>query len=1035
MRIRKRIIICILSALIFLLPGVSDAYAQGQTWELATGFNFVCLDIDTDSSVSSQTLLEQHTALISVFRFDATTQGFKFQLRIDGANLFGSSFDLNPGDGYVLQCSAPVTIPFSGTSRSHDALQNIIAGFNFLGVGSRAGILASVALADSEVLQSVFRWDTDSASFKFLMKLEGGLTFGEDFPLQNGAGYFFSSTGVSDFKPLATLLAEMTLGADGGNVTAGDFQMQIPAGTLIADTPLAVYEDSSVNYLPGVETGKVYRVDGIPAEKGGIPITIAVSADKLGDENFIVTTQTVLVRGVANEVITVPVFLETQVVGNTLTAMLPAALTAEQSASGAPEFFPNHAIDNLLVPVRYVWQTATYGSHVSTLNKFKIYYPRLPTSMWPHVSTLASTLDEIYAKIPQELGMSWDKRTNWPMQVVCRGLGSASGFQVPDLRGINYYRVDLNSDKIMSAGIDDDMRATAAHEMFHIVQLLNDPRSEWEKYSSASDWVWLEEAASTWIEKHVIATPGFIPPYMISNQRYVLDGLNPPVGSDATAHGYGASSFLSYLTGKAGVTTIGLIFQSHMSGLSPLAAITNQITTTYNSNWSIVWPDYCRALLTAAVMVSPAYPDIAKLVGFLNNEEQFVGIMPGQKLSKTWMANPLSATIFRVRSNAELKPVWNAQLKAYEVPSLVTTIAVPSGTDVSMVGGFGGIGTSAGLTIDTEYTVGTAEVKNFEANKSYFLIVWYTGGNNPESAAPIQLTVEMEMKGVPLPLAITPLDPLIGRIDTQQFTTLLEGVPYTEVNWTVDNGSIDANGLFTPELPGTHTITTTLKSDPQASVTTTVKVAGIAITASAGTPDTPTEITLSATHAPTAPAYVWQFTDGYAETTTIPSLQHTWANAGDYPFTVQMIDTADGGRILDQRNGTVNILERADLLTRTTWHMNGEVESEYTVYQYTDPDYGQLDMMHGVYREWNEEKVLIMEGEFADGKCIGIWQYWNYWDFAGTDLFWNMRVTYSSPDGVFLGTKTYYNGGVVSSQVNVQGANDFRFFWDSVDEL
>ncbi|MDH3685510.1 MAG: Ig-like domain-containing protein, partial [Myxococcales bacterium] len=72
-------------------------------------------------------------------------------------------------------------------------------------------------------------------------------------------------------------------------------------------------------------------------------------------------------------------------------------------------------------------------------------------------------------------------------------------------------------------------------------------------------------------------------------------------------------------------------------------------------------------------------------------------------------------------------------------------------------------------------------------------------------------------------LEVTPATAQVQSGGTQQFSALLLGDPYANVDWSATSGTIDANGLFTADAPGTVTVTAMDQSSSlQASATVTV---------------------------------------------------------------------------------------------------------------------------------------------------------------------------------------------------------------------
>jgi len=96
--------------------------------------------------------------------------------------------------------------------------------------------------------------------------------------------------------------------------------------------------------------------------------------------------------------------------------------------------------------------------------------------------------------------------------------------------------------KIKPGFNDNQYKVFIGHELFHIIQWINDA------YSSVStnyQYLWLREASSTWFELKVTDEgKDFISEKARTNSTFIY----APLEKEDEDHGYGASSFLTYLT-------------------------------------------------------------------------------------------------------------------------------------------------------------------------------------------------------------------------------------------------------------------------------------------------------------------------------------------------------------------------------------------------------------------------------------------------------------------------------------------------------
>jgi hypothetical protein len=89
---------------------------------------------------------------------------------------------------------------------------------------------------------------------------------------------------------------------------------------------------------------------------------------------------------------------------------------------------------------------------------------------------------------------------------------------------------------------DDQYRVFTGHELFHIIQWLH---GAYSTFSSDYQYVWLREASSTWFETKLSPQgANFISQKARENSKFIY----APLEKEDEDHGYGASSFLTYLT-------------------------------------------------------------------------------------------------------------------------------------------------------------------------------------------------------------------------------------------------------------------------------------------------------------------------------------------------------------------------------------------------------------------------------------------------------------------------------------------------------
>jgi len=166
----------------------------------------------------------------------------------------------------------------------------------------------------------------------------------------------------------------------------------------------------------------------------------------------------------------------------------------------------------------------------------------------------------------EQLGFSFDRRTNYPIPVWIHYIGE-DGYYQGSKRGDNYgslhlsyqYYFDNPLKLYRRTGAWDQMVATAGHELFHMVQSFYDSRPAiWKNHA----WVehpyhWVNEATATWYEALALDNPNYLSPNAQDNINFIQTPLYFPGSttsqaghSAVTSHGYGASLFFRYLVDR-----------------------------------------------------------------------------------------------------------------------------------------------------------------------------------------------------------------------------------------------------------------------------------------------------------------------------------------------------------------------------------------------------------------------------------------------------------------------------------------------------
>lgn len=445
------------------------------------------------------------------------------------------------------------------------------------------------------------------------------------------------------------------IGASGGTLNAPGITLTAPAGALPTGTSLTVYRSTAAP--PSGDRGitPYFLVSGMP-DSLNAPLTLAL--DPTGAEDG----ETLVMVGSPDSKSRGPMYLPVVRQGGRLVVTIPAS-DANSSTAGGP--VPHATVGTSAVSREwsYVIRAETsFNPKVLTSAKgmFTITYPKtLATSA---AQQIADALDRAYDILGLDLRLAWDRRTklNWPIPVVVypfTGEDSQKwGMEGTARWGKQRQNVLLNSNFMTSSDQMAIMGPTAAHEAFHVLQNLYDPRSGWSVASYPSAWYWYEEAASTWLERPVSSDP---PNYVPSTVRPAGQGpgsdnyasfIKAGLGAANTQdHGYGASMFLQFIGARRGTRVIGDILKLMADSSSvPLAAISSVLSGA-GTTLSAEWKEFCRAYMRGDIYGSPdgqSFPSPELIGGAKTHNYAFSSDPYDPGKTWPWDAPQLSAIVY-----------------------------------------------------------------------------------------------------------------------------------------------------------------------------------------------------------------------------------------------------------------------------------------------------------------------------------------------------------------------------------------------------
>lgn len=394
--------------------------------------------------------------------------------------------------------------------------------------------------------------------------------------------------------PDARTLAQRAIDDKGGTITTTGIKVGVPKGAFSAVNTLKVEKVRG----PDATTGRIsntYRISGIPSDFTK-PISFRLHASQttsakvygsLGELSFHMSAG-MLAPGVRK-------IAASAAGGGDYVFTLPPASSGIKTAALKPT--------GLIVQGYQLTVDVELDSHntVWANSHFSISFDASVVD-FAHVIALGTALEDAYQMLKSAAGGSFDygARTSWPVQVTVCKLDSPGkyGEYMASKLGNNHGWIEINTDNIADHA---EVRVTAIHEFFHMVQDFYDPRYAFNKAVFAPEQLWLNDASSIWSEG-LLAPSGYVSPM---ENTYILAPFNGMIagaqGSSKNAqnHGYGMASLIQWLVKRSSATVVSNLFKSIKAGYTSDVAVKTCGPTMIDFTW---WPDYMLALVKGDII-------------------------------------------------------------------------------------------------------------------------------------------------------------------------------------------------------------------------------------------------------------------------------------------------------------------------------------------------------------------------------------------------------------------------------------------------
>jgi hypothetical protein len=375
-------------------------------------------------------------------------------------------------------------------------------------------------------------------------------------------------------------LTTATIGSEGGSIGTDDVTITIPAGAFQSNAELQLLKSGEENTFDNNAVSDIFIIDGLPTEFNN-PIEVKIKYNgTITDSAFVAFGEDVFVKSLDTNK-TCYSLLSAKDSSGYLIASIPA-LSSEKNSN----FLASNKDDNLALNLVAVCGYATY---VSQQGHFKINFP---ASVLTQTYDLADYLENAYSKF-LSIGFSYGRRTKWPVEVTVKRLkSSVFGYTTNSAWGDNYGYMEFNFDKMDDAA---DMKVTAGHEFFHLIQAFYDNRNRYYKAKYKGPNFWLYEASSVWSEEFFSGSgPNYVSPVFADNAMDILQGAKTGDAdkADAEAYGYGMAGFIKYFTKTEGVNALADVYENLYNNYKPFQALSRELPLNISYSWHLFLQDY-----------------------------------------------------------------------------------------------------------------------------------------------------------------------------------------------------------------------------------------------------------------------------------------------------------------------------------------------------------------------------------------------------------------------------------------------------------
>ncbi len=557
-------------------------------------------------------------------------------------------------------------------------------------------------------------------------------------------------------EPEYEVVAEGDVDEGGGTVGDGTVEVSVPAGAVQDQTTLKILSSTGDRPFGDDGDGVVYRLEGLPADFAE-PLTVTLRPETpVSAEPMVGVGRLALCPSAGEERMGYMV--------RSATAQGDSLLTFELAPS------PGAAKDTPTIAAVAFLYLIGYDTYFSEHDHFAVAFPSGVTAS--QAAEVGIMLEEIYVELGEGegLGFSYANRTHWPILVVLKELESTVfGYSYALPNDYNAGWLELNTLKLGDAA---DMRISAGHEFFHLVQTWYYPADGWTIWK----YLWLEEACAVWSESVFGGNPGYVSPIRDGNEYEPFWGLANVSTSGKQNHGYGMSAAIKYLVDRFGESIVEAFFDGVHANEGTADCLLNVIGV--HESPALWWPDFLSLYCENAVVSDMPAVDLAR--SLVHSSQRFAIAAPEDTLrSFTWEYMDLSARMFRVNLD---KDEWDPNKELFfslsgdDGHGDLTVWSYGSGPLVRLAGLAGGV-----------QQVGDLQALH-DANRDLLVLVTNTRAVAPYTSVR-DITLEVHLKGP---------DEILESYEVSCWSDLLYMRDSSEGPWNSGSSEIViTNGAFT----------------------------------------------------------------------------------------------------------------------------------------------------------------------------------------------------------------------------------------------